>query len=169
MRKCTSTTKTPKKRGINGRDKGQRGERAVGTLLSTWWGSDFARTPMSGGFRNAEFREEWNAEGDLVTPDETFPFSVEVKWHEDWTLDQLITAPKSEIWSWWEQTDRQTPAGKIPLLVFKRNHMPWYYMIPATEAWNIPEPYITVNSITGLKLQVGLLRSLFETEKEQWL
>ncbi len=153
----------------NGRSKGQRGERAVAKLFSKWWGAEFARTPMSGGFHTPKFREDWNAEGDLVTPDPDFPFSVECKWHEGWTLDKLITAPKCEIWDWWKQTKDQANEGKIPLLVFKRNNMPWYYMIPLLDSVNIDGNYITCTDPDHKNVAVGLLSNLFETEKETWL
>lgn len=117
------------RKGINSRNKGGRGENQVCALLKKWWDADFARTPSSGGFKTKKFREEWNAEGDVVTPDETFPFAVEVKWQEDWTLDQLLTAPKSKIWDWWEQAKRETAADKLTLLVFKKNNRPWLVMM----------------------------------------
>lgn len=119
----------PKRKGINSRDKGGRGEQQVCALLKAWWGSDFARTPSSGGFKTKKFRQEWNAEGDIVTPDETFPFSVEVKWQEDWTLDQILTCPKGKLWEWWEQAKRETADDRQTLLVFKRNRNPWFVMM----------------------------------------
>lgn len=110
------------------KDKGNRGEYAVRDLLEDWWGSDFAKTPKSGGFSTKKFRQDWNAEADVVTPDETFPFAVEVKWQEDWILDELLTAPKSKIWDWWEQAKGQS-TDKYTLLVFKRNRRPWFCMM----------------------------------------
>ena len=165
-----STGAGAKKKRKNGRDKGNRGERAVAKLFSTWWGADFARTPMSGGFRNQKFRQDWNAEGDLVTPDTDFPFSVECKWHEDWTLDQLITASDTtEIWQWWGQTLNQTEREKISLLVFKRNHMPWYYMVRSVWDEDIPGRKFRICDPHGRSVTVGLLSDLMKTEKDEWL
>lgn len=110
------------------KDKGNRGEYMVRDLLEDWWGSDFAKTPKSGGFSTKKFREDWNAEADVVTPDETFPFAVEVKNQEDWILDDLLTRPKSKIWEWWEQAKGQSES-KYTLLVFKRNYKPWFCMM----------------------------------------
>jgi hypothetical protein len=164
------TTKKKTKKRKNGRVKGSRAELAVAKLFSTWWGSDFARTPQSGGFRTRKFREDWNAEGDLVTPDETFPFSVEVKCHEGWTLDNLLTgSDTTDLWCWWDQAIDQAGDIKQPLLVFKRNHMPWYYcmweefgghLLPSDK----PKLYVPHRSVV-----VGLLSSLFETDKKVWL
>lgn len=119
--------------GVNGRKKGQTAERKLAKLFSTWWGSDFARTPLSGGFATAKFREDWNACGDLVTPDKTFPFCVESKKVEGWTLEQMLTSQKTHIHKWWEQTVQETPEGKIPLLVFTKNHAPLYAMMRYTD------------------------------------
>lgn len=153
--------KTAKKAtGKKSRDKGQRGERAVAKLLSAWWGADFTRTPMSGGFHTKKFRDEWNASGDVVTPAD-FPFSVEVKWQEDWTLDQILTAPKCIIWEWWRQCASQCPEGKTPLLVFKRNNWPWFCMMYEMDwdglifssdlAEDVFAPYIIMDGTADMK------------------
>ena len=122
----------PKRAGINSRDKGRRGETQALEQLKDWWGSEFARTPSSGGFKTKKFRQDWNAEGDIVTPDQTFPFAVEVKWQEEWTLDQLLTAPKTKVWDWWEQAKRETADDRLTLLVFKKNRQPWFVMMRET-------------------------------------
>lgn len=168
---CGGSTrkKAPKKKAVNGRAKGSRGERQIAKEFSAWWGADFTRTPMSGGFHTRKFREDWNAQGDLVTPDEEFPFSVEVKWHEGWTLDHLLTSPKSDLWSWWEQTLEQTPDDKIPLLVFKRNNMPWYIMCPAAYEDKIGLCISAYTPDTLDKVVVGLLTNLTSGDKEIWL
>lgn len=169
-RRTTGRTAKKRKKGVNGKEKGNRAERAVAKLFASWWGADFARTPQSGGFRTQKFRQDWNAEGDLVTPDESFPFSVECKWHEDWTLDKLITATeKTEIWQWWKQTLDQTADDKIPLLVFKRNNMPWYYMTLSKHSHDIPGRFLVTTDPDLSSVTVGLLSDLFATEKSQWL
>lgn len=152
----------------NGRAKGQRGERIVAKLLSEWWGADFARTPQSGGFRNKKFREDWNAEADIVTADDSFPFCVEVKWQEGWSLDHLLTSDKSPIWEWWNQCWNQCPENKIPLLVFKRNNMPWYFMGWSRDFNHLtPNKFLEVYSIEG-HLTVGLFEEfLGETTPEE--
>jgi len=164
----------PKRAGINSRDKGARGEGQVCTLLKTWWGSDFARTPSSGGFKTKKFREDWNAEGDIVTPDETFPFSVEVKWQEEWSLDQLLTAPKTKIWDWWEQAKRETASDKLPLLVFKKNRNPWFVMMTengiATAAQTdfMKSSMIRVTDRQGQTAYIRLFDDLLKEHKKLW-
>jgi len=164
----------PKRAGINSRDKGARGEGQVCTLLKKWWGSDFARTPSSGGFKTKKFREDWNAEGDIVTPDETFPFSVEVKWQEEWSLDQLLTAPKTKIWDWWEQAKRETASDKLPLLVFKKNRNPWFVMMTengiATAAQTdfMKSSMIRVTDRQGQTAYIRLFDDLLKEHKKLW-
>jgi len=121
-----------KKKKKDSKGKGDRGERAVAKLFQAWWGSDFARTPQSGGFSTKKFRDEWNAAADLVTPDESFPFAVESKNAEGWIFDQLLSAGKSDLFKWWQQTVEQCPEDQIPLLAFTRNYSPYYVMIPAS-------------------------------------
>jgi hypothetical protein len=167
---------TPKKRK-NGKNKGNRAEREVAALVSKWWGSDFARTPSSGGFRTKKFREDWHAEGDLVTADETFPFSVECKWQEGWTLDQLLTSNKGCVWDWWKQTKGQTPKDKHPLLIFKRNNMPRYYMMESKCELNAKQMDFLTDSCLCVPVPqnypevvyVGLLDTLIARGKELWL
>lgn len=114
--------------GKKSKSKGQRGERQVAKLLSEATGLEFSRTPLSGGWASARTRDQVNAHGDLVCSDPDFPWSVEVKNCEGWSFEQLLTAPKSQLHEYWHQTVTQTPEGKRPLLVFTRNHAPWFCM-----------------------------------------
>ena len=164
----------PKRKGINSRDKGARGEGQVCALLKDWWKSDFARTPSSGGFKTKKFREDWNAEGDIVTPDETFPFSVEVKWQEEWSLDQILTSPKTKFWDWWEQSKRETAEGKLTLLVFKKNRQPFFVMMrdrygatPYQVGFMKGSP-IRVTDRQGESAYIRLFDDLLEEPKKSW-
>ena len=164
----------PKRAGINSRDKGARGEGLVCALLKEWWKSDFARTPSSGGFKTKKFREDWNAEGDIVTPDETFPFSVEVKWQEDWSLDHILTSPKSKFWDWWEQAKRETSTDKLTLLVFKKNRNPWFVMMAENQITTalqtdfMKSSIIRVTDRQGNAAYIRLFDDLLEEKKEGW-
>lgn len=168
------STKKKKKRsrsavGKSSRGKGQRGERKAAKALEGWWGSEFARTPSSGGFRTKKFRDEWNAASDLVTSDETFPFAVEVKNCEGWHLEQLLTAPKCDLYDWWDQAVREAPLGKIPLLMFTRNHQPFFVVMRARH-WRpdvVPAPLLSI-FIDGKEVCIMKADTLFETHKEDW-
>lgn len=116
---------TPKKK-INGRTKGARNERELAKVFTEWWGEQFVRTPLSGGWAKGKK----SVSGDLVSKEDNtkFPFSLEAKCVEGWTFDVLWN-PGSLIFKWWEQClEDALNAGKIPLLVFKRNLKPWFAM-----------------------------------------
>jgi hypothetical protein len=172
---------TPVTKRKNSRAKGARGERAFARKFEEWWGTDFTRTPSSGGFATAKFRDDWNAAGDLVTPDPAFPFCVECKWVEGWTLEQLFN-PGCIIYSWWEQTKKETPDGKIPLLVFKKNSSPMYVMIRDHELVQTPRrppeqgvgedaPIFTFDRPNGAHtevLNILLLDDFFRVGPQHW-
>lgn len=163
------------KKRVNGRKKGQTAERKLAKLFSDWWGSEFARTPLSGGFATAKFREDWNAAGDLVTPDKSFPFCVESKKVEGWTLEQMLTSDKTLIHKWWEQTVKETPDGRIPLLVFTKNRAPLYAMIRTQDIpnylYNSSSSMLGLNFSTymgGVHVIIFPLVDLLQTPKDTW-
>lgn len=166
--------KDPKnvKKGRAARSRGARYERKVRDVLSEWWGSEFTRTPQSGGFATKQFRDNWNAAGDVVTPDDTFPFSVECKNQEDWEFEKLLTAPKNNLFLWWEQTYDQTDLmSKIPLLVFTKNYKPDFFMMAEVD-WPVDQMDKVVRVRTPLAseywLVIGRLHDLIETNPERW-
>lgn len=160
---------------VDSKDKGNRGEYKAAKLLSSWWGSDFTKTPQSGGFSTKKFREEWGAEADVVTPDTSFPFSVEVKWQEGWSLDQTLTAPKALIWDWWEQAKGQTPEGKYCLLVFKKNHQVFFCMTRIEPDYTdyqrtfVESARIRVYDRQDELAYIRLFSDLLEEPKDKWL
>lgn len=162
--------------GVNGRTKGATAERKLAKLFAIWWGSEFARTPLSGGFATVKFRNEWDAAGDLVTPDKSFPFCVESKKVEGWTLEQMLTSDKTLIHKWWEQTVKETPEGKIPLLVFTKNHAPLYVMMATEDAVAAATPemmffttYVSDTHEKRRRVMIFSLAYLLKTKKESWL
>jgi len=160
-----------KKKKINSRDKGQRGERALVKKFSEWWGADFHRTPGSGSFATRGFKhEDMSMAGDLMTTDKQFPFCVEVKWQESWHMEQLLKSDVCAPWQWWKQAVDES-FGQIPLLVFKRNRQPWYYMVGAQLARDfIPgRRFILCEPSSGLEVAVGLASDLFKMSKQEWL
>ncbi len=154
---------------INSRSKGKRGERDIAKMLEAWWGSKFTSTPMSGGFATKGFRDDWNASGDVVTPDLTFPFCVEVKWREGWDLLQVLKSTETSIpiWEWWDQTLRETPEGKIPFLVFKRNNQPWFFLTHADQAKNVKGMWL--DDFQGRRIIIGLLEDFFSCQNPEKL
>lgn len=106
-------------RVVNSRSKGNKFERDIAKLLTSWSDISMKRTPMSGG---------WSKTGDItpVKPEDMvkWPFNVELKKRENWNLVDLITGNniKTSIISWWEQClSDSSKSGKIPMLIFTKN------------------------------------------------
>ena len=109
--------------GKYSKDKGSAFERKIAKILSEAFGVELVRTPMSGGWGRLETK------GDLVTRDD-FPYHVECKKREGWTLDCLLSGKgDKKLEGWWAQTKEQCPENKIPLLVFSKNFAPTYVRI----------------------------------------
>src|ERR1700690_1064541 len=67
--------------------------------------------------------------GDLCNTAEHFPFVVEVKRREAWSLDRLLKGKKSPVQGWWKQCCKSAEEmGGKPLLIFRKNKEPWLVM-----------------------------------------
>jgi hypothetical protein len=140
----------------NGRQKGSRGERAVAGIVKEWWSSHesaslFMRTPLSGGWQhNTQAAAHFKACGDLMTTSPIFPFCVEVKWREQWSVNRFLDGQESTAWAWWTQAivaaEKQ---ASVPMLWLRRNRIPktakpfpWIVVIPRTfvTAHNLDAP-----------------------------
>jgi hypothetical protein len=108
------------------RTKGARFEKETCEILSKWWyGQDgiLRRTPGSGAWEKGM--------GDVTLPPsatdhglESFPFYVECRNREGWKLEELFDT-EGEVHKWWIETfTRASVFGKVPLLIFTRNHVP---------------------------------------------
>lgn len=115
---------------VNSRSKGGRYERELVKKFEDFWGSHFSRTPYSGAWTGNKTQEGFDTvTGDIMTAhEENFPFSVEGKMREGWTLEHLVNNT-GEIRDWWGQTVRDGENGnKVPLLIFRRNYLPHDYV-----------------------------------------
>lgn len=127
---------------FDSRGKGAKGERAVAAQLEAWWravepSARFVRTPGSGGWGKPEHRADLRASGDLSTTATRFPWVVEVKHREEWSLLRLVSGMPSPVWSWWRQAQvAAEEMGMEPLLVFRKNREPWRAML-SEEAWGV--------------------------------
>ena len=119
--------------GINGRSKGNKGERVAAAVLSDWTNKKFARVPSSGGL-------QWknsNAKGDIVCTEEGhfFPFCVEVKSYAELNFEHLLYLDKAEVLKFWAQCIRDANlAKKCPILMMRYNGLPkkfFFIAIPA--------------------------------------
>lgn len=114
--------------GKKSKRKGASFELETAKLLGKWWGFDFHRVPASGGLH---WKGSNNVVGDIVAPLEAdFPFVVECKKREEWTLENLFLNNK-DIKNWWGQVVGDAKeSNKIPMLVFTRNRAKTFVMLP---------------------------------------
>lgn len=93
---------------INSNAKGKRGEREVVKIINKYLGTNFRRTPNSGGL---------SIKGDIIDIDNTNPlydFHIEIK------NTNTLQIPK-----WMKQIENDAPLGKTGLLIAKsKGH--WY-------------------------------------------
>lgn len=112
---------------MTSRSKGNAAEREVAKLLGKWWdaaepGTQWCRTPMSGGFSTPVIRHGFNLSGDLMTTSNRFPFVVECKRREAWSPKWLVAGRQSPVWTWWKQSLTQAAESKKePMLWMRRN------------------------------------------------
>ena len=135
------------------RTKGTRFERQVCERLSRWFDPSLPENPPveSLTFRRRStsimpLEGHWHGAGDILhVPhlEGSWPFCVECKKVEGWTLDSLLSPTVQGLWSWWSQACDQAArvADREPLLIFARNHRPTHVMVWAsTQAWLRIEP-----------------------------
>ncbi|AMQ66633.1 RusA-like Holliday junction resolvase [Bacillus phage Shbh1] len=117
--------------GKMSRNKGSAYELKVAKLLTDWWGEGkFSRVPASGGLHWAG---DQRVAGDIVPPvHANFPFVVECKKREGWTLDNVLLGT-GEVKDWWRQVVMDARRiDKVPILFFSRNRAKDYIMLPYT-------------------------------------
>tara|TARA_R100000734_G_C3295797_1_gene87002 strand:+ start:146 stop:526 length:381 start_codon:yes stop_codon:yes gene_type:complete len=96
---------------INSSQKGKRGEREVVSIINKYLGTNFRRTPNSGGL---------SFKGDIIDIDNTNPlydFHIEIK------NTNTLQIPK-----WMDQIEKDQPLGKTGLLIakFKGRWFSWF-------------------------------------------
>jgi len=111
--------------GKKSKRKGASFEHHIAKLFSSYFGCSVRRTPGSGGWATVG---EFGPRGDLVFASRRAPYHVECKKHEGWDLSDLITGVRAgdktvtnSLEKWWQQTIRDCPKRKHPMLIFARN------------------------------------------------
>lgn len=130
---------------VNGRRKGNAAELQVAADCQFWWRRlslqeqatpdgeecEFIRTPQSGGWSTRRVRGNYRVAGDISATSGSWPFTVEVKRREKWTLTTLVAGRPSPVWGWWEQCCKAANEELgIPMLWLRRNKMPWMVLLP---------------------------------------
>jgi hypothetical protein len=114
--------------GRGAKVKGSGYELKMAKKFGPWWGGTFHRVPGSG---SLHWGDDNRVAGDIAAPQGLdFPFVIECKKHEGWTMDHVlmnIGDPKG----WWEQVVTDARRVKhVPMLIFSRNRAKDYVMVP---------------------------------------
>lgn len=146
---------------INSKNKGSTYERKIVKLLKEWSGEKFQRSPSSGAWSTVHKREDLS--GDITCSNSKFKYSIECKKYKTWSLESLITSDKSPILVWWKQCLSQTPNGKIPLLIFSKNHSEDFCMCNRFPFNNEHVPCLAFSNLS-YDLYIFRLSDLLETD-----
>lgn len=117
--------------GRMSKQKGSSYELETAKMLTEWWGGgNFSRVPASGGLHWAD---DQRVAGDIIPPPKAdFPFVIECKKREEWTIEHIlldIGQPRE----WWSQVVTDARRVKlVPLLMFSRNRAKNFIMLPYT-------------------------------------
>ena len=115
--------------GKGAKTKGSSYELKMAKKFTPWWkGGDFHRVPGSG---SLHWGDDNRVAGDIAPPQNLdFPFVLECKKHEGWTMDHVLLNI-GDPFKWWAQvvTDARR-VKKIPFLIFSRNRAKDYIMVP---------------------------------------
>ena len=110
---------------INSKKKGNRNERNLTKLWSSWTGWEFNRVPQSGGLR---WKKADNISGDIICTEPgiyDFKFTIEAKSHKELGFNNLLNGNKKcKIREFWEQAKADANRSKkIPILFMRSNGM----------------------------------------------
>ena len=120
--------------GNRSKIKGSAYEAKIRDLLTNELKIEFKRMPLSGSLEYLK--------GDLWTPFDTagWPYCIECKHYKEVNWNNLLTAKSSDLYKFWNQTQREAKVmKKKPLLIYR---------------WNRSKDYICWNDDIKLKHQI---------------
>jgi hypothetical protein len=130
----------PKKKKVDGKDKGDRTELNLCKFLTKHFGSDFSRALGSGSrwsqVSNLPEHAKKTLTGDVCTP-EGFKWVIESKggYEDKLDLNNVCDGPITQLDQFIEQVSRDAEYCKRkPIILWKRNRKPWLAVV---RAWDI--------------------------------
>jgi len=166
-----------KKKRVNSKAKGKRGELLCGKELKKRFGFEFSRTLGSGNrWSQTAYLPKHASDtftGDLVCP-ENFQWVIEAKdgYDDDIVLHNILAKGQTnaELEKWIKEVkDESRRSGRKPLICWKRKRLPWFCIIKVTdiEGWFKPSlfpaysmNYGDKNGVRWLIIQLDFLLSL---------
>lgn len=142
--------------------KGSSYELKIAKQLTAWWGYEFHRTPNSGAWSSTHGSDM--QAGDIITPIEAkFPFTIECKNHEGWTLEHVMTN-KGNHSDWWNQCIIDAfRVKKVPMLIFHRNRSESFTTIPYSA---IIESQLRNNNKVAIKHEVVFYNKVLDVTQK---
>ena len=110
-----------------GRQKGASFELHCCRLLTGWYGGEFKRVPMSGGWDKSVITGDIFRAAPNGGVDTKFPLSIECKCQEKWEIEEVLRGV-GKVFKWWKQCVDDCPRTKHPFLIFTRNGKQIYVM-----------------------------------------
>lgn len=172
--------RTRSQAGKHAKTKGSSNERFLAKSFEKWWGiGKFVRTPASGGWQKLtglqKALQEENSDslmttssGDVQATDGLFPFHLEAKKQECWTMEGVFDSPKCPVWKWWKQAVDECIPEKKPMLIFTRNRVSQFCMLKFADIPNFV--VLQPKAIIYRDLCIIRLKDLFElTDREYWI
>jgi hypothetical protein len=123
------------KSGRKSRRKGRKNEQELAKEIGQWFGYSIDTKDQESpnyylNHCKRTARDRQKGMGDLWTSQELrakFPWLIEAKCVEGWMFESLFQGKDKWLMDWWEQTvEEAKETGQSPLLVFTKNHSPWY-------------------------------------------
>jgi hypothetical protein len=136
---------------LNSKVKGNSYENKICKILTSHFNEKFTRVPSSGGIHSLHAKQ---IAGDIVTPD-WFPFVIECKKQQGWTLEQIIEG-KGVFYRWWKQVCNDSKkVNKYPLLIFSKNYSQNYCALYEIQLQN-KNLCLVINDIVIISLPLFL-------------
>lgn len=147
--------------GAGARRKGANAEIEVAKMLGSWWSlieeAKFKRTPLSGGWGDADVRGGFKVAGDICTTAKHWPFTIEVKRRENWSFGAFAKGRRSPVWAWWRQClDAAAEEDRVPLLWARKSGSPWLVLAPERLLVPILVRHGVVPDVRFLRLAPGV-------------
>ena len=149
---------------VNGKRKGNNGEREVASILSKFLGGYFQRVPSSGamiGGKNSVRKEVMSktqiraSKSDIIPPDEYDKLVIEVKSYKDLTYHYFVTCEQIEkVNKWISELEFDCDDDDFGILCIKTNRKKWIILFKDKYLYNFQfTNYAIYNNyvVTGLE------------------
>lgn len=164
---------------VNGKRKGNNGEREVAAIFSKYLGGYFQRVPSSGahiGGKNSSRKEVMSktqiraSKSDIIPPDEYEKLVIEVKSYKDLTYHYFVTCEQIEkVNKWISELEFDCDVDDVGVLCIKTNRKKWivlfktkYIHMFQLSNYAIYNDYVATGLETFLENNTDKLKTILE-------